>query len=287
MKTYFACSDIHSFYDDFIASLLKAGFQLDNPDHILIVCGDIFDRGEKPLEVYRFLRELPKDRRYLIRGNHELLLKHLIRRGNPLDYDYSNGTYMTLLKMSPDYYESVMGWLDQNPKPHSMIGKMEWEIAYSRFEQAHHINIYDSQLAKDFLSWLKSDEWINYLELGNYVFVHSFVPKRDIYDSYWREKSSDEWEEAMWECPWKMYREGFWKLEEKQGKILVCGHWCTADFYNNLLYRHEKDKQLDVHEINPIFKSPLCPGLIGLDACTVLTHTVNVLVLTEKELGFE
>ncbi len=287
MKTYFACSDIHGFYDEFIASLSKADFQIENPDHILIVCGDIFDRGEKPLEVLRFFKELPRERRYLVRGNHELLLRSLIHRKRPLEFDYPNGTFQTLLQMSPEYYSVLSAWLEEHPRPHSLIGSIEWEIEYAAFEEKNGANIYDSQTAKDFLDWLASDEWVNYLELGRYVFVHSVVPKTDIYDQSWRERSNKQWEEAMWKNPWKFYRNGYWKLEEQQGKVLVCGHWHTSDFYNNLLYLHEKEKRLDIHKSNPIFQSDLCPGLIGLDACTVLTHTVNVLVLNEKELGFE
>ena len=71
------------------------------------------------------------------------------------------------------------------------------------------------------------------------------------------------------------------KEEEKKGKILVCGHWHTSDFYNKLLYPHEKEKWLDVRNDNPIFKSELFPGLIGIDACTALTKKVNILVISE------
>ena len=42
MKKYFVTSDIHGFYDEFMASLDRAGFDIINPDHILVICGDIF-----------------------------------------------------------------------------------------------------------------------------------------------------------------------------------------------------------------------------------------------------
>ena len=45
MKTYFVCSDIHGFYKEWVKSLKEAGFNKNNPEHILIVLGDIFDRG--------------------------------------------------------------------------------------------------------------------------------------------------------------------------------------------------------------------------------------------------
>ena len=92
MKKYFVVSDIHSFYNALIEGLKRAGYDQENPNHILVVCGDIFDRGGQPLEVYNFLISLPKERRVLIRGNHEYLLRELINRQMPYSHDESNGT---------------------------------------------------------------------------------------------------------------------------------------------------------------------------------------------------
>ena len=55
MKKYFVTSDIHGFYNEFIAALDRSGFNIDNPDHILIICGDIFDRGNQPLQIYTMI----------------------------------------------------------------------------------------------------------------------------------------------------------------------------------------------------------------------------------------
>ena len=106
MKKYFVVSDIHGFFDIFHNSLLRSGFEEENPDHILIVCGDIFDRGDQPLEVYNFLRNFPKERRILIRGNHEELLEELVKREECWNHDLHNGTYQTLFKIiGKDYKE--------------------------------------------------------------------------------------------------------------------------------------------------------------------------------------
>ena len=58
-------------------SLTDAGFDVNNENHILVILGDIFDRGTEPIQMYNFLKEFPRDRRILIRGNHEYLLKEL------------------------------------------------------------------------------------------------------------------------------------------------------------------------------------------------------------------
>lgn len=100
MTRYFITSDLHGFYDEFIDALGRAGFDINDTKHILIICGDIFDRGKKPLEIYDFLRSLPKERRILIRGNHEILLRNLAERGYPESYDTHNKTYDTLAYIS-------------------------------------------------------------------------------------------------------------------------------------------------------------------------------------------
>ena len=47
MKKYFVCSDIHGFYKEWMSSLDEVGFDINNNEHILIVLGDIFDRGRE------------------------------------------------------------------------------------------------------------------------------------------------------------------------------------------------------------------------------------------------
>ena len=64
-------------------SLYKNGIDKENPEHILVVLGDIFDRGKETLEVYNFLRSLPDERLILIRGNHESLYLSLLDKSFP------------------------------------------------------------------------------------------------------------------------------------------------------------------------------------------------------------
>ena len=60
MKKYFVASDIHNFYTPFIKELNKTGFDLNNEEHLLIICGDLFDRGSESLKLYEFIKSLPK-----------------------------------------------------------------------------------------------------------------------------------------------------------------------------------------------------------------------------------
>ena len=290
MKKYFVVSDIHSFFDEMFDCLIEKGFEINNPDHILIVCGDIFDRGTRPLAIYNFLRDLPKERRILIRGNHETLLKELVERGYAEWHDESNGTYRTLFyladldkdQITEDYYKQAFASEKYDPVHEEQL----------RREYNEKLNsVFKTDLIKEILDWIASDEWVNYWETDNYIFCHAWIPinqqidweksrwmgqlivEAEFYRDDWRNATQTEWDDAMWFCPWKKAQD---KLN-KTGKTIVCGHWHTSDFFNHLTKQHKGKYDC------PIFKSKRYK-LIGLDACTVVSHLVNVLVLNEDEL---
>ena len=290
MKKYFVISDMHSFYDEMISCLNKKGFDINNQDHILVVCGDMFDRGHKPLEVYKFLRGLPKERRILIRGNHETLLRELVERGHAEWHDESNGTYRTLFylagldkdQITDDYYKQAFLGGEFDPLHEATLRK-EYEEKLN--------SVFHTDIIKEILAWIASDEWVNYWETDKYIFCHAWIPlsqqidwnlsrktgylevEAEFYREDWRNATQTEWEDAMWFCPWKKAKE---KLNQT-GKTIVCGHWHTSDFYNNLTKQRKGKYEC------PIFNSKRYK-LIGLDACTVVSKQVNVLVLNEDEL---
>ena len=286
MKTYFACSDIHGFYDEMMDALTQSGYQKDNPEHILIVCGDVFDRGDKPYEVYRFLRDLPTKRKVLVRGNHEDLLIELLDRGYGLSRDLHNGTLRTLEQLCPGYETKLR---KMNLEYHDAYGDpaalQAWREEYAKLDRL----IYRNKRIDAVRKWIESDEWVDYYELGRFIFVHAFIPlftwnDSHMYDPYWRTGTSEEgWKLCRWGCPPDLYRKGLFEEEEKKGKVLVVGHWHTSDFYNLLDYRNKPSQHLPL-ENNPIYRSSRYPGLIGLDAMTALTHKVNVLVIKEEEI---
>lgn len=41
MKKYFITSDPHSYYSILIESLKKEGFDINNQEHIIVICGDL------------------------------------------------------------------------------------------------------------------------------------------------------------------------------------------------------------------------------------------------------
>ena len=296
-KKYFAISDIHGFYDEMTLALTNAGFELDNPEHILIVCGDIFDRGKKPLEVYSFLRSLPKERRILIKGNHEALLNDLWLRGHEEDHDLHNRTYDTLCSIAKirsetewaklAYVKRLNAWKLDADKCEKVLDSIDEELIKRRHKVFH------CKKAKEIIDWINSDEWVNYFELGKFIFVHSFIPLKQEFTEHWgrlypetdpeynpdwrQNATNAEWDRAIWGCPWRLYDAGFFDQEKEKGKVLVCGHWHSSDFWNSF-----KGTKKDTYTDNPIFYDPDF-NIIALDACTVTSGYINVLVVESDD----
>ena len=51
------------FYNSLIKELNKKGFDIDNDDHILVLCGVLFDRGPDSIKIYNYIKSFPKERR--------------------------------------------------------------------------------------------------------------------------------------------------------------------------------------------------------------------------------
>lgn len=239
----FCTSDIHGFYDELIEALNNVGFDPNNPEHMLIVCGDVWDRGAQPFEVMQYLEGL--ERCVLIKGNHESLFEELVERGYPGSHDFSNGTYDTVC---------TLGNYD--------CGNSFDECCCVAWAKA-----------KPFL-----DKMINYFETENYIFVHSFIPLNNddglpMYYIHnrkfskmenWREAHHSDWEAARWGNPFDLAEKGF-----LPDKTLVFGHWGTYD---------QRPKDYEGEDLfNPIYGD----GYIGIDATTALSGQVNVVVLED------
>ena len=139
---YFVSGDIHGFYDEWQNALKDKGFNLDNPEHKIILCGDLFDRGNQPKEIIEFVLK-HKDKVILIRGNHEDLMEQMIER-NSSDYgDLCNGTAQTIVDLYP-----------------------EWQI--SEFDL--------KKIAKETRLQEVLDMCIDYYETKHYIFVHGWIP---------------------------------------------------------------------------------------------------------------
>lgn len=277
---YFIVSDLHSFATELKLALKRAGFQKTNKEHCIVVVGDIFDRGDETLELYNFLSSIPKKRCILIRGNHEYLFRDLLNKSYPESYDFSNHTVDTFCHIA----HRDIGDLH--------CGNVSWK------------EITDSVKSSKIWAWLNSKQWVNYFELGPYIFTHSFIPVRIqekykqalyIYAPYdlsgkafeyredWRNATNYEWEDATWGDPVDYYKAGLFEEESKKGKILVVGHWHVSDFWKRIAGIKSYDQ--------PITDIYYSQDFIGLD-CGVFRepiggyyHPQNVLVIDDQDFS--
>ena len=190
MPKFFVTSDIHSYLTPLKNALDKAGFDPNNEDHWLVVCGDVFDRGDESCMLLKYLMQL--ERKMLVRGNHDTLLEECCMREYPQWHDASNGTKKTI----EDIGGASVG------RPFDECCQRTWHITAA----------YRSLL-------------VNYFETKNYIFVHSWIPTRYVgYDENWRDAKQNRWYDAMWENPFDSVACGL----NQTGKTIVFGHYHTS-----------------------------------------------------------
>lgn len=283
---YFVVSDVHSFFKELHKALLGAGFEKRNKNHTLVICGDVFDRGPDTVALYRYLKTIPSKRLILVKGNHESLYLELLAKSFPDGYDFSNHTVDTFCQIAGVSIDSLRRstWYElKDPDPYARVMEAWKEIVKA---------VKESPIT----DWIKSDKWRNYFELDKYIFVHSFIPLRNVdglspyyidnrrfeYFANWRESATSyEWYSAAWGCPYRQYLDGYFKEEAAKGKVLVCGHWVVTDF------RQYINNKLDIG--NPDVKTYRYENIIALD-CGVwreaddsLWHPQNVLILDSDD----
>ncbi len=251
---YFVSADIHGFYDEWIKSLNEKQFNINNPDHMIIVCGDLFDRGTQTKELQSFIMQLFKKKKMIfIRGNHEDLALELIDNYSNYIFDiknthhWHNGTFQTLLELSDMNFNDATMYLSE---------------FRSRANETDYI--------KKIIPRAK-----NFYETKHYVFVHAWIPlkaNRYEFDSDWRNASNKLWEKARWLNPLETYKR---KLYLKD-KTLVFGHWRCSAFWAN----ENPEKYAEFGNI-ACFKPFITKSIIALDACTAVSKKVNVVVVED------
>ena len=251
---YFVSADIHSFYDEWIDALKEKQFNIDAPDHMLIVCGDLFDRGTQSKELQSFIMRLLKKKKIiLIRGNHEDLALELIENYAHYMFDiknshhWHNGTFQTLLDLTNMNYNDATTCL------------LEFK---RRARETDYIRNIIPNMRK-------------FYETEHYVFVHAWIPLKECkyeFNYNWRNASNKLWLKARWLNPVEMYKR---KLFIK-GKTIVFGHKSCSTFWVN-----SNPKKYTDYGKKACFKPFITKEIIALDAHTIESNNVNVVVLED------
>lgn len=238
----FVISDIHGHFSEMQKALSEAGFEKNNKEHLLIICGDLFDRGTENLAVLRYIDIL--ENKVMIRGNHEDMLLEIFEKSALKAHNLLNGTLETI-------YE--------------FFGK------YSIYPGSYQLDFSGNTRMLDRVSDL-INEMLDFYETKNYVFVHGWLPVKKEELGYkikenWREASSEEWAKARW-IKWA---EMFETSDRLKNKTIVCGHYPT-------FFAHKFDKSRSAED-SSIFKTD---SLIVIDAGTYTSGQVNVLVMEDE-----
>lgn len=264
MSKYFVTSDVHSAYTPLMRALEKAGFDKNNPDHKVVICGDLFDRMSETVQVYNFAKEMREQGRLIyIRGNHEWLLRECvkeIRCGTvPNSHHFSNGTIKTICQF---------------------CGENEWIV----YDPTWRNKI--SETMEPILDFI-DENCVNYAEIGDYILVHSWIPvinedglpsyytrnRRFAFNDDWRNATQEEWDAAAWGNPFDMAKRGL-----KPDKTVIFGHWHCSTGWAKLEGRSEfgNDAKFD-----PYYGD----GFIAIDACTAYSSKCNVIVIEGDEIN--
>lgn len=252
---YYIVADIHGFYSEFIQALSEKGFFNDQEPHKLIVCGDLFDRGNEALALQQFILDLmKKDEVILIRGNHEDLMLQLLNNWHVGAYYYphffSNGTISTVCQLTKHSETDIFVRPDE-------VGQ--------------------ALLKNDFIQKI-IPTMKDYFETENYVFVHGWIPcdysKEDqqytmIED--WRKADDTQWYEARWINGMEAAHHGMIDTN----KTIVCGHWHTSFGHSN--YLQDGSEFGEDSNFNPYYNK----GIIALDSCCAKTKIINCIVIED------
>lgn len=206
---YFIVTDVHSCFDALQEALNKAGFDINNDEHVFISCGDLLDRGTKPLETLRFVLTIPKHRRIFIKGNHEELMQDMININYAYTSDYRNGTAQTI------QYCTGCDFGEINDNIRKFAKMPEWK------------------------KYIK--ECVDYFELKDYIFVHGWIPCEERYDHYthWL----DDWKNHSFkECRWYNGMNAWLDGIRVPGKTIVCGH-VFASYGHTYIHQDENADQ--------------------------------------------
>ncbi len=247
-------TDIHSYFDEMTKALNEKEFDINNNDHVLIVCGDLFDRGEQSVELFEFVKSIPKDRFIYVRGNHEDLLigcVNDISRGKTIgSHHFHNKTVNTIcqfagIKLYP-FDRCVLFDVEERKKIRESI--------------------------KPLIDFIE-ERAVDYAEIGDKIFVHGWIPL----DVDWRNADTESWKQARWYNGMDYWKRGI--IEE--GKTIYCGHWHCSYGWSYIDQKRKEFPQKNKKNWTKSFEPYVKEGIVALDACTAYSGICNCIVFEE------
>lgn len=253
-KKYFITSDVHSFFDEMMVALNEKGFDKDNSDHYLVVCGDLFDRGSQTVQLFEFVKSLG-DRFIYVKGNHEDMLEDCVMeiyKGRiPGSHHFHNGTVKTICHF---------------------CGQGEWIMHDPTWRD----KIY--AIMKPILDWI-NEKSVNYYEVGDYVFVHGWIPCYQGLDDF-RDATERDWADARWANGMAMWKNPACRVD---GRTVVCGHWHCSYGWSRIDNKYKEFPNPTHYDFQLSFQPWAKEGIIAIDACCAYSGKLNCIVIEEDE----
>lgn len=252
MNKYFVVSDVHGFLDELIAALAEKGFEKDNPEHKLVVCGDLFDRGPKAVELFEFVKGLG-DRFIYVRGNHEDLMldcyNDLIGHVYLGRHHISNGTVDTICQFTGLNMYEVMSYSEKRDE------------------------LLDAKILP-LIYWIR-EKSVNYFEIGNYICVHGWIPRLRHLEDF-KKANVLNWDRARWVNGMEAWRNPENRVD---GKTIICGHWHCSWGWSHIRQKRKEFPQKSKKDWLKSFEPFVDDGIMAIDACTAYTGIINCIVL--------
>ena len=272
MKKYFVTSDVHSYYDELITALDKAGFDKNDKNHFLVICGDLFDRGLKSKSLLNFVQNLG-DRFIYIRGNHEDLLfecvDEIVSRKTISSYHFSNGTVRTI---------------------EQLCGLKKDELYFLRREESVNKLVYNKM--RPILDWIDKKS-VDYIEIGDYILVHGWIPNTgDAIDfmgnwihpkvipmEEWKDCGNSVWKQARWLNGMEMWKKGV----RIQDKTIIMGHFHSSYGHSHIHQDRKEFPEKNRKDWKKSFEPFVDDGIIAIDSCCAYSGFLNCIVLEVEE----
>lgn len=255
---YYVTADTHGYFTELKTALAEKGFFEDVEPHKLIICGDLYDRGNETLELQNFILELmSKNKVILIKGNHEDLALDLLHNWDKESYfqrhHLSNGTTDTICQLtdsdirnlcfkSKEIYEKTMS----DPYIQEIIPAM--------------IDFYETE------HYIFTHGWIPCTVIHSSSYVKNYIPIED-----WRNAGKEMWDKARWINGMEAANNG---IIEKD-KTIICGHWHCS--FGHAHYEGDGGE----FDNNPNFAPYYGKGVIALDACTPVSGKLNCIIIED------
>lgn len=263
MKCYFCVSDVHSFFKELMTALDNAGFEKDNPEHILCVLGDLFDRGDETVQCFEFIKELNSQNRLIyIRGNHEDLLNYCVNEIHagivPSWHHFANGTVKTICQF---------------------CGQSE-RIVYDSTRV-----VYDSTWRDEICETMQpildfiDENCVDYAEIGDYILTHAWVPTYNYLEDF-RDADKSDWEQARWSNGMEMWKNPKNRIE---GKTVMVGHWHCSWGWSHIRQERKEWPQKNRKDWQKSFEPFVDDGIVAIDACCAYSGKINVVILEVDE----